>query len=260
MEKTYYDDFYKPFFSYDGSMMHIDNALESAILEYTEFVLEEHYITESTNTNLWTKVKQFFTKLILSMKNFIADLDIQIQTKIKEKELKNTLLSLKEEIKNKQESGEKNVSMIDYWKYKNLYLSLNRELYGYAKKFAKVKYTKVYQIEDDMNEFNDIIKEYSEKMQEVSTIKIKVPIKKALTFVESELQGRSDVLKTLNDSIGEFREIEQIAENMRTKMALLGNDVIPKHVGMIEKMVNAISSFIRKWTTRFIVGIVFIFA
>ena len=150
--------------------------------------------------------------------------------------------------------------MVDYWKYKNLYLSLNQELYGYAKKFAKVKYTKVYQIEDDMNEFNDIIKEYSEKMQEVSTIKIKVPIKKALTFVESELQGRSDVLKTLNDSIGEFREIEQIAENMRTKMALLRNDVIPKHVGMIQKMVNAISSFIRKWTTRFIVGIVFIFA
>ena len=82
MEKTYYENFYKPFSSYDGSMMHINHALESVILEYTEFVLEEHYITESTNTNLWTKVKQFFTKLILSMKNFIADLDIQIQTNI----------------------------------------------------------------------------------------------------------------------------------------------------------------------------------
>ena len=66
MEKTYYENFYKPFSSYDGSMMHINHALESVILEYTEFVLEEHYITESTNTNLWTKVKQFFTKLIHS--------------------------------------------------------------------------------------------------------------------------------------------------------------------------------------------------
>ena len=95
MEKTFYDYYENTFSSYDGETLHANLTLESAILEYTEFVLTEHYVTESVNKNLWTKVKQFFTKIILAMKNFMKDLDIQIQSKIREKELKKTAYTTK---------------------------------------------------------------------------------------------------------------------------------------------------------------------
>ena len=97
-------------------------------------------------------------------------------------------------------------------------------------------------------------------MEKAYEKKIKISVKKALDFVENELRGKSELMQSINDSVSIFSEIEQEANNLKTKMNVLGADVIPKHVGFIQKMVNAIGGFIRKWVTRITMNIVFVFA
>ena len=154
---------------------------------------------------------------------------------------------------------QKDVKMVDYWEVRKIFNKYYKEMTDYAKKFSKVKYTKTWQIEDDLDAFNKLMDKCNNELEEVTSKKITVSISKALDFVEDELRGKSEILSSLNDSIRDFAEIEQIANELRTKMNVLGADVIPKHVGFIQKMVNSISGFIRKWVVKFIMGVVFIF-
>jgi hypothetical protein len=252
------DLFFEANSGFEGSMMHINNCLESAIFTYTDELLTNHYVTEAVKDSLWTKLKQFFTKIILSLKSFTKELQLKFEYTIKEKQIKKKLTQLREDLKEKQ-STQNNVKMIDYWEMKRIFNKYYDDLIKYAKKFSKVKYTKTWQIEDDLDSFNKLLDKCNEELEKVADTKITVSITKALDFVEDEIRGKSDVLSSLNDSIRDFAEIEQIAEELKTRMNILGADVIPRHVGFIQKMVNAIGGFVRKWTVKFIMGIVFIF-
>lgn len=253
------DLFFEANSGFEGSMMHINNCLESAIFTYTEELFKNHYVTEAVKDSLWTKLKQFFTKIILSLKSFIKELQLKIEYTIKEKQLKEKLTQMHKELKEKQLTH-KNVKMVDYWEMENVFNKYYKELIKYAKKFSKVKYTKTWQIEDDLDAFNKLIENCNKELEEISDKKITVPTSKALAFVEDELRGKSEILSSLNDAIKDFAEIEQMAEELKTRMDILGAEVIPKHVGFIQRMVNTIGGFIRKWTVKFIMGIVFIFA
>ena len=245
--------------AYTGSMQHITLSLESAIFTYSEDLLTNHYVSESVSDSLWTRLKDFFTKIILAIKNFIKELKVKIEYAINEKQIKQKLHALHEELKDKEYKGINAVELTDYISMKNIFNQYYDKLIGYAKKFSKVKYTKTYQIENDLEEFDKMMDKFNKELEEASNKKVKWSVKKALDFVEDELRGKSDVFKTLNQSMSDFAEIEQIAENLRTKMNVLGVDVIPKHVGFIQKMIIGISGFIRKWTIKIIMGIVFIF-
>jgi DNA repair ATPase RecN len=183
---------------------------------------------------------------------------LKVEYTIKEKQIKAKLTQMRKELKEKS-LKRRDVQMIDYWEINNLFGSYYKELAKYAKKFAKVKYTKTWQIEEDLDTFDKLLKKFNTELDTLSNKKITVSIEKALDFVEDEIRGKSEILTSLNDSIHDFAEIEQIANELRTKMNVLGADVIPKHVGFIQKMVNAISGFLRKWTVKFIMGVVFIF-
>ena len=63
--------------AYEGSIQHVNMSLESAIFTYTENLFTNHYVTESVKSSLWTELKQFFTKIILSMKDFIKELQLE---------------------------------------------------------------------------------------------------------------------------------------------------------------------------------------
>jgi hypothetical protein len=252
------DLFFESNSSFEGSMMHINTYLESAILTYTEDLLTNHFVTESVKESLWSKLKQFFAKLILSLKSFTKELQTKIDYVIKEKQIHAKLNQLHKELKEKQ-SINKTVEMVDYWEMRRIFNKYYNVLSNYAKKFSKVKYTKTWQIEDDLDAFNKLLEKCNAELEEVSSKKIKVSITKALNFVEDEIRGKSEVFKSLNDSMRDFSEIEQIAEGLKTRMNILGAEVIPKHVSFIQRMVNAISGFVRKWTVKIIMGIVFIF-
>lgn len=252
------DLFFEANSGFEGAMMHINNSLESAIFTYTEDLLTNHYVTEAVKDSLWSKLKQFFTKFILSIKSFIKELQLKIEYTVKEKQIKEKLTQMRKDLKEKQLT-QKDVKMIDYWEVKRIFNKYYEDLTKYAKKFSKVKYTKTWQIEDDLDAFNKLIEKCNEELEEKINKKITVPISKALDFVEDELRGKSEILSSLNDSIRDFAEIEQIAEELKTRMDILGAEVIPKHVNFIQRMVNAIGGFIRKWTVKIIMGFVFIF-
>lgn len=251
--------FYECDSAFEGSMQYINLCLESAILTYTEDLLSNHYVTEAVKDSLWTRLKQFFTKIILSLQNFAKELKVKIEYVITEKQIKHKLNSLHKELKEKQTEGIRNIEMVDYWEMKRIFKKYHSELTAYAKRFSKISYTKTWQIEDDLKDFNELVEKCNKDLDEANQKKIKVSVSKALNFVEDEIRGKSEILESINDSMREFSEIQQIASGLQTKMNILGAEVIPKHVGFIQKMVNAISSFIRKWTVKIIMGIVFIF-
>ena len=254
------NSFSKPFDRYDAFMNYPTVMLEVAITKYNVCLWEEHYVTEAVKKSLGDRVKEFFVRLKLALQNFMTDLNTRIEYTIREKELKRKLKEMRDEIKEKKELGQKEIEILDFWNYRSEYIELNRKLSVYAKKFVKVKYTKTYQIDQDMEQFNNLIDEYSERMEDAAKKTITVPIMKALDFVEDEIRGSSAVLKTLNDCMREFQEMQKAAEELQTKMNLLGADVIPKHVGFIQKIASGISKFVRNFVTKFIVGVIFIFA
>ena len=246
--------------SFKDSMQYTNTCLENAIFTYTEDLLTNHYVTEAVKESLWTRLKQFFTKIILSFKDFIKELQIKIENVVNQKQIQRKLHEMHKELKDKESMGNKTVEMVDYWEMERTFNKYHKDLMNYAKKFSKIKYTKTWQIEDDLNEFNELINKCNNELDKISQKKIKVQIKKALEFVEDEIRGKSEVFESINESIKDFSEIEQLASNLKTRMDILGADVIPKHVGFIQKMVNAIGAFIRKWSVKIIMGFVFVFA
>ena len=123
-----------------------------------------------------------------------------------------------------------------------------------------MKYTKTYQIEDDLEEFEKIITDYGNQLEIASKKTVTMPKIKVLDFIEDEIRGKSEVLKTLNDNMREFQEMAKDANDLERRLYIFGAEVIPKHVSFIQRMANAISSFVRKWVTKFVVSIVFRFA
>ena len=244
---------------FEDSMNYTNICLESAIFTYTENLLTDHYVTEAVGESLWTQLKKFFAKIILAIKDFSKELKNKLEHTINEKRIRQKLNNLRNELRNRRENGIDTIELIDYEGMLNIFNRYYKSLSDYAKKFAKVKYTKSYQIEDDLKEFNDMVEDFNTVLTEASNKKVRWRVTQALDFVEDELRGKSTVFKSLNDSISDFAEIERIADGLRTKVNVLGSDVIPRHVGFIQKMINAISGFVRKWTVKIIMGITFIF-
>lgn len=244
---------------FDASMNYTNMCLESTIISCMQDMVENHYVTESARNSLWTQFKKFFAKIILALKDFSKELKTKLEHTINEKRIKQKLKSMRQELQEKRERGTETVEMIDYEGMLDVFNQYYKSLISYAKKFAKVKYTKVWQIDDDLKEFNNQVENFNAVLENASNKKVRWHINKAIKFVEDELDGKSNVFNALNDSISDFAEIERIAEGLRTRMNILGMDVIPKHVGFIQKIINTISAFIRRWTVKIIMGIAFIF-
>lgn len=246
--------------SYDGMMSDANNKLSSISNAYYEFSLIEHFVSERVQNHLFESIKIFFKKLIISLKEFQRDLTLKIEYTIREKQLKKKLNDMYEDIKKDPGGANSMIEITDFWNYKSLYLELNRKLHVYAKKFTKMKYTKTYQIEDDLEKFEKIITDYGNQLEIASKKTVIMPKIKVLDFIEDEIRGKSEVLKTLNDSMREFQEMAKDANDLEKRLYIFGAEVIPKHVSFIQRMANAISSFVRKWVTKFVVTIVFKFA
>ena len=244
---------------YYGMMNMPDKELRDVLFEYVEEFYENHYVTENVVKKVSSGIKKFFTKLMTSMSSFIKEIQIKIEYTARQKHLKDRLKEMEEELKEREAKGEKEVDIFDFWYYKKKYLELNFSLRQLARKFTKVKYTKTWQIEDDLKKFNDKVKEYGDIMEEATKKTTHISLRKALNFVEDEIRGKSEVFKTLNDSMREFQEM-QLAETMEKKLETLGSDVIPKHIGFIQQMCNGISSFVRKCVFKFVTAVVFVFA
>ena len=150
--------------SYNAMMMHPDKTLENSIFTFTEATLISHMMTETAHEGLMKSLNNFFTKLIISFREFINEINLKVQYSIREKQLFDKLKEIHEELKKYPNQADVKVEITDFWNYEKTYIELNKKLEGYSKKFAKIKYTQKWQIEEDIEKFNTIINDYSLKM------------------------------------------------------------------------------------------------
>ena len=242
---------------FDQRVNSINVDLIEAVATFTESCNDSFYVTERQKDTLFVKIKKFFADMIIALKNFKNQIITDVNRKVRESKIDMKLRSLHKDLKN---SDQKTTEIEDVWALKNTYLDAVFDLKSYAKRVSKMEYRNTIQIDSDLEDFNKILAKYEEKIEKISEKKKKVSTVSLLKFVEDELSGRSKVLDTLNDSITIMEQMKNDVEALEAKKAILGPDVIPKHVGFLRKIANKIAAFFRKHIAKFISRFVFLFA
>lgn len=240
----------------EKSYFHEIDVLEK---EYSEYMFEHaDVLYESEKLPFFTRVKNFFIKLIKDVELYIKTLGVNIDTIIKKKNLTRRLKELKETLS--KENPNKTVEMIDAFKLKSFITDSYKELSKMCDKFSKIKYTDAFDIDRDMEIFNDKIVKFNDKLKQFDTKKIKVKVSEALKFVQNELSHRTDITKYAVESVGKIKEMQLVAENLQKKVDYFGQGIIPKHTSFIQRMAASIASYIKKGVSQFIFTLVFLFA
>ena len=242
---------------FDQRVNSINVDLIEAVAEFTESCGDSFYVTERQKDTLFVKIKKFFANMIIALKNFKNQTMSDVNRMVRESKIEFKLRSLHKELKN---SDERTTEVIDVWAIKKTYLDAVSDLKAYAKRISKINYKNTIEIDSDLEAFSKIKDKYDEKLESLYEKKKTMSTKSLIKFVEDELSGRSKVLDTLNDSISIMEQMQNDVDALEAKKALLGPDVIPKRVGFLRKIANAIASFFRKHVSKFITKVVFLLA
>lgn len=241
---------------FESSHSLINRRLENAISNYELEYFENHYVKESSQNKFWESVKKFFAELILSFKKFTNMITLKVNTVINSGLKKRLHAKLEMERK----KGTRTIEIIDMEKYKDTYLDMVSDLWTYGKRIERANYKTVDQIDHDLEKFNSIADKYDKKLDEIASKKVTYRLDRAIKFVENEINGKSKVTATLDEAMEEFNNMKNAAKLLETKRNILGQGIIPKHVNIIKRIANKLSSFVRKHVVKFIRITVFLFA
>lgn len=245
---------------YDSQFNIIESHLNEGITEYYEAYDKNHHITEKTNQSLVSKIKEFFINIINAMRSFLNNIKNKTRVFINSNSLEIKLNILRKKYIQDKENGIKYVETYDISKYKTEYLKMVNSLWKYAKKFSTIKYDSIDQIDIDMKKFDKIYNDYEYELEKIENKKIRVNIDEMISFLKKEIDGTSNVYKTIDECTTKLNDMKTSASNLLLKRDVIHSDVIPEHVGFIKKMCMKITSFIRKKISKFISFFVFIFA
>ena len=243
-------------FIFESKHNRIDRALNNAITDYELEFYENHYIKESSQNKFWESVKKFFADLITTFKKFTNTITQKVESVINSG-LKKRLHS---KLEMERKKGTRYIEIADMEKYKSRYLDMVYDLWNYGKRIQRANYKTIEQINSDLEKFNSIVDKYEKELDAIAAKKVKYKVDKAIRFVEGEINGTSKVTMTLTEAMEEFNAMKLAAENLELRRNVLGKDIIPKHVGIIKRLANRISSFVRKHVVKFIRITVFLFA
>lgn len=245
---------------YDSQFNIIESHLNEGITEYYEVYDKNHYITEKTNQSLVSKIKEFFINIINAMRSFLNNIKNKTRVFINSNSLEIKLNILRKKYIQDKENGIKYIETYDISKYKTEYLKMVNSLWKYAKKFSTIKYDSIDQIDIDMKKFDKIYNDYEYELEKIENKKIRLNIDEMISFLKKEIDGTSNVYKTIDECTIKLNDMKTSASNLLLKRDVIHSDVIPEHVGFIKKMCMKITSFIRKKISKFISFFVFIFA
>ncbi len=245
---------------FDNRISSINIEFMEAISDFTEELYNEYFMESGKvkKDSFTTKLNKFFANLINAFQNFHAQVKLEIDRKSRESALDKKLHDFYKELKLKKDIGLNTVHVMDCWTLRDDYLECVEKLRKYAKKFTEMKYNRVSEIDSDIAEFNKIIDEYDQKLQDDCDKKISISTIKMLNFVEDEISGKSKVLESLNDGITIFQQMQHDCKVLETRKDILGPDVIPKHIGFLRKIAISISGFFKRWSVKIISSIVLI--
>lgn len=236
-----------------------DCFLESIMNCYEDLTYFD-FITEKSKTSLIEKIKAFFMDLRITVENLITEIKLKYLSNKRKKEFKKLVKDYYNSARtNKDNNIRKTIEMVDLWKYKELYLEMNRELWKYAEKFSKVEYKHLDEIDADMRQFNSIVNKYAKQLERVLSNKITVPVEKVIRFYEDETTHNSDVIKTLQENMDRFQKMEADAINLEKRVNKYGAEILPKQMNFIRKMMVRINSAICKAIVKFMTILIVIF-
>lgn len=236
-----------------------DCFLESIMNCYEDLTYFD-FITEKSKTSLIEKIKAFFMDLRITVENLITEIKLKYLSNKRKKEFKKLVKDYYNSARtNKDNNIRKTIEMVDLWKYKELYLEMNRELWKYAEKFSKVEYKHLDEIDADMRQFESIVNKYAKQLERVLSDKITVPVEKVIRFYEDETTHNSDVIKTLQENMDRFQKMEADAINLEKRVNKYGAEILPKQMNFIRKMMVRINSAICKAIVKFMTILIVIF-
>lgn len=245
---------------FDTSINRLNIEFMEAISNYIEAYSVDEYISESEKDSLVVTIKKFFAGIISSLRSFVDSIKQEVSKNSRFAKTDSQLHKMHKELVAKKEEGCKEVKVVDVWNLEKIYIKDVEDLKTLAKKFSKMKYTRVSDLNNDMAEFNKLYEKSEKELEEASEKLIVVPIDKMINFVEDEISNRSTVFDSINDCITLMEKMKDDACNLEKQYTALGPDMIPKHMSFIRKMSISITTFIKKWVGKFIAKIVFIFA
>ena len=246
--------------AFNTSEFIINNKLMKCIFECEVSYINNSYITESEQKSLITHLKEFFDKIITAMNNFKNAIRNKLEKFKSENSLELRLRNARKKLMMQKEQGEKYIENIDVFEYKKVYVKMVDDLWKEAKRFPKVKYNTVDEIDRDLLKFDDKIAKYDEKLDEIEKRKVKIKIDDAIEFVSREIGGNTQIMKTIEECELKVREMDRNAQVLAQRRNILGADIIPKHVSLIKRIVNSITKFIRNKVSKFISIVVFLCA
>ena len=229
-------------------------------MNFYEYLTYYDFITEKSKTSLIEKIKAFFMDLRITVENLITEIKLKYLSNKRKKEFKKLVKDYYNSARtNKDNNIRKTIEMVDLWKYKELYLEMNRELWKYAEKFSKVEYKHLDEIDADMRQFDSIVNKYAKQLERVLSDKITVPVEKVIRFYEDETTHNSDVIKTLQENMDRFQKMEADAINLEKRVNKYGAEILPKQMNFIRKMMVRINSAICKAIVKFMTILIVIF-
>ena len=242
---------------YDYRVNKINVELIEAVAEYVESTIDDIYITEAKKDSLYVKVKKFFVDLIISMKNFINQIKIDVKKKVRDSKNEAKLRKMHKDLK---EGKTMFVEVTDIWSLCKYLSSMAKDLKQYTKRIGKMNYTNTREIEEDITKFNKRTENFDTDMEKFMDKKVTVSRQKMIDFVEDEISGRSTVFNTANECIAIIEQMSSDIDSLEKRTKLLGPDVIPKHIGFLRKISIKISTMFKKWISKVVSTFVFLFA
>lgn len=237
----------------------IDRVLSKSIAD--EIYLE----SSSSNTSVFdavdriiSAIKELINKMTADGKKFMLDIKMIIQRV----GLRANLQMLKMDLKHGKKKGRTIVQMVDVPKFINYY---NQNSWKLEKKIIKptdstyFKSPEAYQRAIDSLERE--LDDFKSKLDFLRNHPIDVPIDKAISYVEKEISGESQIWKSYNKMLYDLEayaiKLERAQKSQRNKSA----DYLTAHqVGPVKRLIGKFVQICRNAVSKFITGIVFFFA
>lgn len=217
-----------------------DNEFQPMITE------SEHPYFES---GLMGPLQKFFTNLINALKNFSRQMHESIQAKIRSKNIKRQLRAFHAQLEeiNKDPNHRKNeVEMIDIEKLSACICGATEELEKIHKRMMKNRYTHLSDLDKDIKDFNQIYEKTEKEYESIISVKVKIPVQRAIHIIENEITGKEPLVTSLDRCITSCEEMQRHVDEITQKRELYGVEVLPAYMTAVKRITSKFTNFIQR--------------
>lgn len=245
---------------FDNKIINANDHFLNKYVAVLEATCDDDVFTEKHQATVGEALRIFIAEIISTIQQIKDVIQDQIESAVRSKQFKAKLESLKDELHEKEATGEKTIEMVDFIEIRDTYKDMVESLRSQVNKINNVDYLTHFGLDHSIDSFYKKIDDYNDELEELMSTKKKMKIADAIKFVEEETSGSGYIIKSLNDAIGEFKSLEKTVKQMELKERIVGKDLIAKNVVIVRQSSNAFVKAIRKWSSRIIARCVFIFA